>query len=163
MAAEEILRFALFKEVLKPARKKKRKLNDGVPAASDSDSDDDDDEGGAGARGDEDEVAEAEKRMEMPAGSSPRKAAAKGKGRKPPTARRSASKEVEAGGEEEDAVGEKEDVSMKVVEDEDEEIAEPPTQGSQGPVAPERFVSMFFLDSSRALSTVADSFFLLSS
>jgi len=147
MAAEEILRFALFKEVLKPARKKKRKLNDGVPAASDSDSDDDD-EGGAGGGGDEDEVAEAEKRMEMPSGgvgSSPRKAPAKGKGRKPPTARRSASKEVETGGDEEDnaeaTVGQG-DVSM-VVEDDDEEIAEPLTQGSQGPVAPERFVPSF--------------------
>lgn len=45
MAAEEILRFALFKEVLKPERRKKRKLNTGKSKRSDgSDSDDSDDE-----------------------------------------------------------------------------------------------------------------------
>ena len=45
MAAEEILRFALFKEVLKPERRKKRKLNTGKSKRSDrSGSDDSDDE-----------------------------------------------------------------------------------------------------------------------
>ncbi|KAK8864170.1 hypothetical protein IAR55_001416 [Kwoniella newhampshirensis] len=37
MAAEEILRFALFKEVLKPERRKRRKLNTGQSVEDDSD------------------------------------------------------------------------------------------------------------------------------
>jgi DNA replication licensing factor MCM3 len=45
MAAEEIMRFALYKEVLKRQRKKKHKLNNG---------------GAAGARGDDDEGSEEE-------------------------------------------------------------------------------------------------------
>jgi DNA replication licensing factor MCM3 len=46
MAAEEILRFALFKEVLKPEKRKKRKLNTGKSKRSDgSGSDDSDGEG----------------------------------------------------------------------------------------------------------------------
>jgi DNA replication licensing factor MCM3 len=45
MAAEEIMRFALYKEVLKRQRKKKRKLNKG---------------GASGARGDDDEESEEE-------------------------------------------------------------------------------------------------------
>nr|XP_018263376.1 minichromosome maintenance protein 3 [Kwoniella dejecticola CBS 10117]OBR85534.1 minichromosome maintenance protein 3 [Kwoniella dejecticola CBS 10117] len=53
MAAEEILRFALFKEVLKPERRKRRKLNAGVPVDSDEEEDDEEDEeqvtAGAGA------------------------------------------------------------------------------------------------------------------
>jgi len=45
MAAEEILRFALFKEVLKPEKRKKRKLNTGKSKRSDgSDSDESDDD-----------------------------------------------------------------------------------------------------------------------
>ena len=43
MAAEEILRFALFKEVLKPDRKKRRKLNNGQVIDSPSEADEDDD------------------------------------------------------------------------------------------------------------------------
>ncbi|CDZ98748.1 atp dependent dna helicase [Phaffia rhodozyma] len=45
VAAEEILRFALFKEVVKPVKRKKRKL-DPAAMAVDSDSDDDEDESG---------------------------------------------------------------------------------------------------------------------
>ncbi|QRW27581.1 DNA replication licensing factor MCM2/3/5 family pretein [Rhizoctonia solani] len=57
MAAEEILKFALFKEVLKPERRKRRKLNTGAA--------------GAGAQSDEeegsdDEMESAPQRMEMP-------------------------------------------------------------------------------------------------
>ena len=46
MAAEEILRFALFKEVLKAPRRKKRKLNNGqvVDAASDEEDDEEEEE-----------------------------------------------------------------------------------------------------------------------
>lgn len=44
MAAEEILRFALFKEVLKPERRKKRKLNTGKSKRSDGSGSDDSDE-----------------------------------------------------------------------------------------------------------------------
>jgi DNA replication licensing factor MCM3 len=45
MAAEEILRFALFKEVLKPEKRKKRKLNTGKSKRSDgSDSDESEDD-----------------------------------------------------------------------------------------------------------------------
>lgn len=56
MAAEEILKFALFKEVLKPERRKRRKLNTGAA--------------GAGAQSDEEESNEEmeapTQRMEMP-------------------------------------------------------------------------------------------------
>lgn len=45
LAAEEILRFALFKEVLKPERRKKRKLNNGQPVDGDASSDEEDAEG----------------------------------------------------------------------------------------------------------------------
>nr|ASF90234.1 hypothetical protein SPAR07403 [Bartheletia paradoxa] len=51
-SAEEILRFALFKEVLKPVRRKKRRLN---PTGDEDDSESDSDE--------EEEVRAAEKRM----------------------------------------------------------------------------------------------------
>lgn len=44
MAAEEILRFALFKEVMKPERKKKRKLNNGQGADEDTDEDEEEEE-----------------------------------------------------------------------------------------------------------------------
>jgi DNA replication licensing factor MCM3 len=44
MAAEEILRFALFKEVLKPEKRKKRKLNTGKSKRSDGSGSDDSDE-----------------------------------------------------------------------------------------------------------------------
>ena len=45
LAAEEILRFALFKEVLKPERRKKRKLNNGQPTDGEGSSDEEDVEG----------------------------------------------------------------------------------------------------------------------
>jgi len=45
LAAEEILRFALFKEVLKPERRKKRKLNNGQPVDGEGSSDEEDVEG----------------------------------------------------------------------------------------------------------------------
>ncbi|OCF31031.1 minichromosome maintenance protein 3 [Kwoniella heveanensis BCC8398] len=49
MAAEEILRFALFKEVLKPERRKRRKLNPGQNADdSDATDEEDDEEDGEG-------------------------------------------------------------------------------------------------------------------
>jgi DNA replication licensing factor MCM3 len=60
-AAHEILRFALFKEVLKPERRKKRKLNSGM-AVDGSDEEEEDGEGS------DDEEAEPNKRMEMPNG-----------------------------------------------------------------------------------------------
>jgi hypothetical protein len=91
MAAEEILRFALFKEVLKPERRKKRKLNTGKARGSnDGDSDDDtDDEDEVDKEIDENEAddvvtartetrdartAARAKRMETPRASVPRSA-----------------------------------------------------------------------------------------
>ncbi|KAK4686427.1 DNA replication licensing factor MCM3, partial [Tremellales sp. Uapishka_1] len=44
MAAEEILRFALFKEVLKPQRRKKRKLNNGQGVDEGSDEEDEEED-----------------------------------------------------------------------------------------------------------------------
>lgn len=72
MAAEEILRFALFKEVLKPERRKKRKLNSGQ--ADDSDESDEGEE--EEEEGEEEQVTREErakarakaKRMETPPG-----------------------------------------------------------------------------------------------
>jgi DNA replication licensing factor MCM3 len=57
MAAEEILKFALFKEVLKPERRKRRKLNTGAA--------------GAGAQTDDEDASDEEMgtpvpRMEIP-------------------------------------------------------------------------------------------------
>ncbi|KAJ1309651.1 hypothetical protein OPQ81_006418 [Rhizoctonia solani] len=57
MAAEEILKFALFKEVLKPERRKRRKLNTGAAGAG-AQSDEED--------GSDDEMESAPQRMEMP-------------------------------------------------------------------------------------------------
>ncbi|CAE6413749.1 unnamed protein product [Rhizoctonia solani] len=57
MAAEEILKFALFKEVLKPERRKRRKLNTGAAGAG-GQSDEED--------GSDDEMESAPQRMEMP-------------------------------------------------------------------------------------------------
>lgn len=51
LAAEEILRFALFKEVLKPERRKKRKLNNGQPVDGEGSSDEE------GVEGEEEEGA----------------------------------------------------------------------------------------------------------
>ncbi|KAI0639086.1 ATP dependent DNA helicase [Trametes polyzona] len=61
--AEEILRFALFKEVLRRTRRKKRKLNNGAVEALD----DDDEEGeGEGESDEESDEEEAPQRMETP-------------------------------------------------------------------------------------------------
>ncbi|KAL5635475.1 hypothetical protein ACGC1H_004312 [Rhizoctonia solani] len=57
MAAEEILKFALFKEVLKPERRKRRKLNTGAAGAG-GQSDEED--------GSDDEMESAPQRMEIP-------------------------------------------------------------------------------------------------
>ena len=62
-AAEKILRFALFKEVIKPKHRKKRKLNTGAGAAAASDESEEEDED---AEGSQDE--EGDRRMEMPSG-----------------------------------------------------------------------------------------------
>jgi DNA replication licensing factor MCM3 len=51
MAAEEILRFALFKEVLKPERRKRRKLNNGQIIDEDEEEEED-------AEGEEEEVVD---------------------------------------------------------------------------------------------------------
>lgn len=60
--AEEIMRYALFKEVRKPERRKKRKLNHGAGAnAADVESDNSDSEGD-----NENEGNGASKRMQMP-------------------------------------------------------------------------------------------------
>lgn len=63
MAAEEIIRFALYKEVLKRQRRKKRKLNGGASAAKG------DEEGSDEETGDEEEDEEVEEpeRMQAPA------------------------------------------------------------------------------------------------
>ena len=59
MAAEEILRFALFKEVLKPERRKKRKLNNGQSVEDGSGSEDEDVEGEAEGEGEEEDGVES--------------------------------------------------------------------------------------------------------
>lgn len=58
MQAEAILRFALYKEVLKRSRRKKRKLNRGTAAEDDDEEEDGSEE--------EEEVEEAAARMEGP-------------------------------------------------------------------------------------------------
>ncbi|TBU34924.1 ATP dependent DNA helicase [Dichomitus squalens] len=59
--AEEILRYALFKEVLRRQRRKKRKLNNGAGNVVDDEEDDEGEESDS-----EDEEEEAPQRMEMP-------------------------------------------------------------------------------------------------
>ncbi|KAI0336153.1 ATP dependent DNA helicase [Cubamyces sp. BRFM 1775] len=61
--AEEILRFALFKEVLRRTRRKKRKLNNGAVEAMDEDDEDGEVEGESD---ESDEEEEAPQRMETP-------------------------------------------------------------------------------------------------
>lgn len=62
-AAEEILRFALYKQVLKRERRKRRKLNTGgATAANEDESDDEDEEGSDG----EEEVAAPERMPDSP-------------------------------------------------------------------------------------------------
>lgn len=58
-AAHEILRFALFKEVLKRERRKKRKLNTGMAEGTD-------DESGEGDSDEEEEETQQSVRMSMP-------------------------------------------------------------------------------------------------
>ena len=69
--AEEILRFALFKEVLRRTHRKKRKLNSGAVGALNDDDEDEDGEEESDDDDDEEEeeaAAAASKRMEMPKG-----------------------------------------------------------------------------------------------
>ena len=61
--AEEILRFALFKEVLRRQHRKKRKLNNGGANAVD---DDEEGEGEEESDSEDEEEEEAPQRMEMP-------------------------------------------------------------------------------------------------
>lgn len=61
LAAEELLRFALFKEVVRAERRKKRKLNTGQPVNGDDDEEDD-------AEEDEEEDQTHPERMQMPEG-----------------------------------------------------------------------------------------------
>ncbi|RPD58347.1 ATP dependent DNA helicase [Lentinus tigrinus ALCF2SS1-6] len=68
VVAESILRFALFKEVLRRKRHKKRKLNNGGIRDVGSDEEEDDDEDGEEST---DEEEEAPERMPMPKGKSP--------------------------------------------------------------------------------------------
>ena len=68
--AEAILRFALFKEVLRRKRHKKRKLNNGAVRATGSDEEEDDDDEGSDESSDEEEEEEPQ-RMPMPKGKSP--------------------------------------------------------------------------------------------
>lgn len=72
MAAEEILKFALFKEVLKPERRKRRKLNTGAAGAGAATDDED-------GEGTDDEAGTPAPRMEMPQQAAP-PVAAKDKG-----------------------------------------------------------------------------------
>ncbi|GBE78416.1 DNA replication licensing factor mcm3 [Sparassis crispa] len=61
-AAEELLRYALFREVLKRQRRKKRKLNDGTPRDGREDEDEDESDHES-----DDEDGAADARMEIPA------------------------------------------------------------------------------------------------
>ena len=73
--AEGILRFALFKEVLRRTHRKKRKLNNGGVGAANGDDEDEDEDGEETDDSEDEEEEEAPKRMEMPKG--------KGKGKSP--------------------------------------------------------------------------------
>lgn len=73
--AEEILRFALFKEVLRRQHRKKRKLNNGGANPVDDDEEGEEEESDS----DDEEEEEAPQRMEMP----------KGKGKSPAPAKAS--------------------------------------------------------------------------
>ncbi|CAO1639035.1 unnamed protein product [Sympodiomycopsis kandeliae] len=70
MVAEEILRFALFKEVVKASRSgrdgKRRRTARGSKSPDSDDDDDDDSDGAAGSDGDGDEAPEVVRRMDMP-------------------------------------------------------------------------------------------------
>ena len=117
MAAEELLRFALYKEVLKRKRKtKKRRLNAGTGnrhGSADSDSSDEESDDDADA---EDEAPQEPQRMEMPA-------QAKGKERAVP----------DAGGQDADA-GSSLDATM---------VEQAPAGTTEdGQLRPERYVSL---------------------
>lgn len=58
MAAEEILRFALYKEVVKRTKRKKRKLNNGRRSSVSVDGSDSEEEAGAQDEGDEGQSSE---------------------------------------------------------------------------------------------------------
>lgn len=109
-AAEEILRFALFKEVVKAAAKPKRRKLNGTPNGDASGSDSSDEE-------------EEEMRMEMP------KPAAKVKGRRNPDRRAATSERGSAPGTPVRESSVREEDGMEVDEDE--------TQESQSQVQPE--------------------------
>ena len=64
MAAEEIMRFALYKEVLKRQRRKKRKLNDGGASGTREDDEEGSEEETDG--GDDEDEIEAPERMSVP-------------------------------------------------------------------------------------------------
>lgn len=78
MAAEELLRFALFKEVLRPERRKRRKLNPGVGGGSDDESGEDESD-----REEEEEVAPISQRVRDAAREKARRL--EGAGPAPPT------------------------------------------------------------------------------
>lgn len=65
MAAEEIMRFALYKEVLKRQRKKKRKLNSGAARGAGAGDDEGTDDETEGEEEDEEDV-EVPERMSVP-------------------------------------------------------------------------------------------------
>lgn len=153
-AAEEILRFALFKEVLKPASKrKKRKLADGTGTEGGSDSDDSDDEDDEPAMRDEEDqqedVPEPNKRMEMsPTLGSRRSARGAGKEPEQYTEADADVRDLLEGVEAPSSTAARAKGKRVVIVEEDEEedaamvddSQNTTSQQSQGPVAPERFV-----------------------
>lgn len=162
-AAEEILRFALFKEVLKVAKKKKRKLNDGKAEGEGSDEDDDSsDEDGEEGGGKGEKKSTRGKRMEMPStqGSpAPPSAPPTPKPRPKPTARKGkgpASTRMAEDDEEEvnvdDLIGGDGDENEAMtsaplasstnaqLDEDDEEEAAPAAEPTPVGIAPERFV-----------------------
>lgn len=147
MAAEEILRFALFKEVLKADKRKKRKLDRGAAAGSD-----DSDSDGDAPEAEEEEGAASPKRMEMPVksparprrgqSSTPRKKTAPGVGTADDDEEEINVDDLLMEGEEFAAANAARQPSATVDEDDLMDADEPaPSQvdeASQGVVAPER-------------------------
>lgn len=115
-AAEEILRFALFKEVVKVAKdgSKRRKI-DAVASEDEDDTDEDD----------EDNPNAGVERMEMPA----KAAAAAPKGRKPPAARRTRSERGPSSSPPLAPAAEEQEMAV----DDDEDTQESETQSSSLP------------------------------
>ncbi|ORY92577.1 MCM2/3/5 family-domain-containing protein [Leucosporidium creatinivorum] len=118
IAAEEILRFALFKEVVKPVSKsKRRKLAQGDSSSGEESSEDEDDE------------EQAPRRMEMPQ---------QKKGRKPPARRTTSAPASErADSPAAQAQAAAEDDAMAVDEDEDETQETQSQEAAAAPVAAE--------------------------